>query len=482
MKNKFIIFILTILFCCCIYINKINSQIKITEEMLEEETEMESAWDFYQNLNIGWNLGMSFSANIKYKEIIKYNIVVGDIETEAVECGCINNFNFNEPLNNVIQIVFDIPYTTLDGTLCWYIDELKLDENVVLLNRKYESNVENGNLIVELVDLDYNEFSEVTIKITIDNFYEFNDNHKVNFYETFWCETKTTKELINTLKEKGFNAVRISFDVYNHINNEGIIDDLWINRLVEVVDYCMNLDVYCLVDIVETYGLYADDLSITTINLFKSLWKQVAYIFKDYNHKLLFSPFNELRNTKGEWNTNDIETLNNMNILYQTFVDVIRSTGGNNRFRNLILTTYAASISETILSRFELPSDVSYNHLIVESHYYSPVNFTFNEINLGSTDFIYEWGSENDKKQLSNTFKLLNKFIKNAKVPFIIGEFGAVKRTNVSERIEYLSYYKELAEIYKVGLFIFDDAHDFIIIDRKNYKFIEEELVNKLVN
>lgn len=481
MKKKIIILILSIVFCCSIYLNRLNSPIKITEEMLEEETEMESAWDFYQNLNIGWNLGMSFSANIKYKEIIKYKIVFDDYESDMMECGNTNEIRLEKPSNKIIQIAFDIPYSSLDGTLYWSIDELTLDEKIVLLNRKYESYVEEGKLIVDLVDLDYNEFREITIKISIDKFYEFNDTNKVNFYETFWCETKTTKELINTLKEKGFNAVRISFDVYNHINNEGIIDDLWINRLVEVVDYCMELDVYCLVDIVETYGLYADDLSLTSMNMFKLLWTQLANVFKEYDHKLLFSPFNELRNTLGDWNTSDIETLNNMNVLYQTFVDTIRATGGNNKYRNLILTTYAASISETILNKFELPNDVSYNHLLVESHYYQPVNFTFNEINLGTTDFTYEWGSAEDKKQLSDTFKLINKFIKDKKVPFIIGEFGTVKRTDVSERIEYLSYYKELAKTYKVGLFIFDDAHDFVIIDRRNYKFIEDDLVNILV-
>ena len=64
----------------------------------------------------------------------------------------------------------------------------------------------------------------------------------------------------------------------------------------------------------------------------------------------------------------------------------------------------------------------------------------------------------------------------------IIGEFGAVDRTSVEERIEYLSYYKKQAKKYNIGLFIFDDAHDFAIIDRKTNKFINEEIIDVLVS
>ena len=40
------------------------------------------------------------------------------------------------------------------------------------------------------------------------------------------------------------------------------------------------------------------------------------------------------------------------------------------------------------------------------------IRFTFNEINLGSTDFVNEWGTRKDKKEFNKTFKLLNSFIR----------------------------------------------------------------------
>jgi len=228
--------------------------------------------------------------------------------------------------------------------------------------------------------------------------------------------------------------------------------------------------------------LYVDDINEKSINLYISLLKQVTSMFKDYNEKLLFSPFNEIRNSKGDWNTNNIEELNNINYLYQIFVDTIRSTGGNNKERNLILTTYAAGISNEILNHFKIPNDTTKNHLLIECHNYQPVRFTFNEINLGNTDFLTEWGSYKDKQEMKKTFKILNNFIKKTQISLIIGEFGVVDRIEVNERIDYLKHYVKNAKKYNIGLFIFDDSYDFAIINRKTNQFINQEIIDILTN
>ena len=77
MKKKISVTVLLVsLITICLFIILSKKSISISKEMLKEENHMESAWDFNQNLNIGWNLGMSLSANIKYPEIISYNIIV----------------------------------------------------------------------------------------------------------------------------------------------------------------------------------------------------------------------------------------------------------------------------------------------------------------------------------------------------------------------------------------------------------------------
>ena len=463
-----------------------NKSIYVTKQMYFENGEIESAWDFKKNLKIGWNLGMSFSANINYPDIIKYKIIVNnekDMKTsDLFECDINNKFNADMNFVKTIVLEFDIPYTYLDGVLYWEIENLSFNNKIVYYIKEYQSVVKDGKLEVSINTNNVIDIKDINIQIKINKFYEDNTHEKVNFYETFWCNIKTTKQLFKTLKNEGFNAIRISFDVYNHIDENDVIDDKWLSRLKEVVDWCIQLDMYCLVDIVETYGLYVDNLNEDKVNLFIYLWEQLATFFQDYGGKLLFSPFNEIRNSKGNWDTNNVEELANMNHLYQIFVDTIRSTGGYNKERNLLLTTYAASFSNSILEKFMIPNDSVNNHLLVECHNYQPVRFTFNEINLGSTDFLTEWGNFKDKKEMKKIFQSLNKFIKKTRLPLIIGEFGVVDRIASSERIEYLNHYIRNARKYKIGLFIFDDAHDFAIIDRKTCQFIDDKLVDAILS
>jgi hypothetical protein len=72
MKRKIFILlvIISIIVLTILFIN--NKSIHISKKMLQEESNMESAWDFKENLNIGWNLGMSLSANIKYPQLKLY--------------------------------------------------------------------------------------------------------------------------------------------------------------------------------------------------------------------------------------------------------------------------------------------------------------------------------------------------------------------------------------------------------------------------
>lgn len=134
------------------------------------------------------------------------------------------------------------------------------------------------------------------------------------------------------------------------------------------------------------------------------------------------------------------------------------------------------------MNLFKKPNDTTYNHLLVECHIYEPVRFTFNEINLGSTDFVYEWGSISDKINLNNTFQLISNFMKITSLPVIIGEFGVANRNRVSEMKEYYKYYKKQTKKYNIGIFVFDDSHDFVIINRKTYEFINSDIVNILVS
>lgn len=319
--------------------------------------------------------------------------------------------------------------------------------------------------------------------------YEADSKEKVTKYELMWCDTLTDKELFSVLKEKGFNLIRITISLKNHLNSQGIIDQLWIDRIKEVVTDIISLDIHCILCLSEDVGICTKNLSTykfkreESTKLFSSIWNQLANSFKDYNQLLLFESFNELRNENGDWYTSKRKELNNVNILYQIFIETIRKSGGNNRCRNLVLSTYASSINEHMLSRIRLPKDKAKGHLLFDVHCYDPINFTFNEINLGSTDFIDTWGSQSDYDNLNNTISSIkNNLASKYHIPVIIGEFGCVRRAPIEERTRYIRAYCNDCIANGLKYIIFDDAHDFLIINRSTKEFIDEDIVDIIVN
>ena len=66
--------------------------------------------------------------------------------------------------------------------------------------------------------------------------------------ETIWGGATTTQQLINTVKASGFNTIRLPVAWDCHSTN-GVINAAWIARVKEVVDYCMNQNVYVILNI-----------------------------------------------------------------------------------------------------------------------------------------------------------------------------------------------------------------------------------------
>ena len=69
--------------------------------------------------------------------------------------------------------------------------------------------------------------------------------------ETVWQNVVTTKKLIRAVHDMGFHTVRIPVtwgtmidDSNDYANNEK-----WIGRVQDIVDYCVSLDMYAIVNI-----------------------------------------------------------------------------------------------------------------------------------------------------------------------------------------------------------------------------------------
>ncbi|MEQ3146567.1 cellulase family glycosylhydrolase [Phocaeicola coprocola] len=262
--------------------------------------------------------------------------------------------------------------------------------------------------------------------------------------ETAWGNPATTLAMIDKIREMGFNAVRIpcAWDQYLSDETTYEIKSSWLSRVKEVVDYCMQNDLYAILNIHWDGGWLENDIpngySEEVNNKQKVLWTQIATYFRDYDEHLLFAGCNE-PNVEDE---DDMATL----LKYeQTFVDAVRATGGKNVYRNLIVQGPSTDIDKTMQYMTSLPVDITPDRLSVEVHYYSSWQFCGMENDESWGKAFYFWGEEN-KKYATGTYegrwdnicgedyiksqfqKLKEKFTDQG-VPVIIGEFAAVRRT-----------------------------------------------------
>ena len=160
-------------------------------------------------------------------------------------------------------------------------------------------------------------------------------------YETCWGEPVAEEFLIKQFKDKGFDVVRVPVTWWQHMDEEGTVDSVWMARVETVVNYVLNNGMYCIVNVHHDTGAHADSwIKADSANYeanherFKKLWTQIAVHFRDYGEKLLFEGYNEMltgTTPDAEWaEPKNLANLEVVNKYAQDFVTTVRATGGNN--------------------------------------------------------------------------------------------------------------------------------------------------------
>lgn len=297
-------------------------------------------------------------------------------------------------------------------------------------------------------------------------------------FETAWGNPVITHELIQTIKAGGFNAIRLPVTWYQHLDVNNRVNEAWMNRVEEVVNYILEEGMYCIVNVHHDTGasdeawLCADLNNYDAISTkFAVLWAQIAERFADYGDKLLFEGYNEMLDAKHSWSNTDADGYNAHNQLAQLFVNTVRATGGKNASRNLIVCTYSADPNEPTISNFLFPDDVSLNHLIAEVHVYAPGYFTSPV--EGTEPPV--WTSEGEK-ELDKVLKGLNNRFTSQGIPLIIGEFGAQDKASEAEQVKYAEYFVRAATQQNIATFWWFD-----LLDRTTYQWKFPAVKNTLV-
>jgi endoglucanase len=263
--------------------------------------------------------------------------------------------------------------------------------------------------------------------------------------ETAWGNPQVTQELIDAVLDSGFNVIRIPVSWSSHVGAapDYEITESWMNRVQEIVDYAYNKGAYVILNLHhETWNDPYYDSEEAICDRMQKIWTQIADRFADYDEHLIFEGQNEPRKqgTSVEWTGGDQEGWDVVNAANAAFVEAVRSAGGSNPYRMLMIPGYAASSSTTALEHIEIPEGD--DRIIVSVHAYTPYNFALNVNGTSS------WNNDTmDIDQLMSDLKSL--FIDKG-IPVIIGEFGAMNKENEAERAEWATYY--LTKAKEIGV------------------------------
>lgn len=287
------------------------------------------------------------------------------------------------------------------------------------------------------------EFTRTAIEIAADMGYGWNlgntmeasntwtPNPKVTDFETAWGQPVTTKAMIDGIKKAGFNSIRIPVSWSNMMSSDGnyTIDASYFKRVDEIISYAFANDMYVIINDHYDGGWWKGFVSNKTecMKHYKNMWTQVAGHYKDYPEKLIFESANEeLGNSLKNDNENvaELELYSLTNEINQTFVDIVRKSGGNNEKRYLLIAGFNTDIDKTCSSLYEMPADTISNHLMVSVHYYTPWTYVglYKDEGYG---YKATWGTDSDKSEMAGNFAKMKKFT-DAGYGVVIGEYSVL--------------------------------------------------------
>ena len=265
----------------------------------------------------------------------------------------------------------------------------------------------------------------------------------VTAQEQSWGNAKITPELMVRVKEAGFDTIRIPVAWMTNATHlyEGdyTIDADYMDRVEEVVRYARKAGMYVIINDHWDggwYGMFGSESAETralAMEAYKGMWQQIAERFRDYSDYLIFESANEELGGRFDENSplycsdsvvtylTDDERYALTNEINQTFVDVVRATGGNNAARFLLIAGYSTDINQTCDDRFQMPKDTVDSKLMVSVHYYDPWSYCGASSAVSAT----KWGKVSDYEYMDQQLAKMTKFTE-AGYGVVIGEYGAL--------------------------------------------------------
>ena len=302
--------------------------------------------------------------------------------------------------------------------------------------------------------------------------------------ETAWGNPVTTKELILTVKELGFDTIRIPISWGQHVSSapEYTINQKFLDRVDVVVNDALEAGLNVIINTHHDNELYTpmSENRERAKAYLTAIWTQIGLHFADAPYQLIFETMNEPRVAGSfyEWNVHpshpdckaSLEVLNELN---QTALDAIRATGGKNGNRFVMIPSYAASPGSATIDLFQLPKDSAEGKLLVSLHSYAPYRFALDSPGISE----FGWQGE---KEIQYILRSVSRCFVEKGIPIVFGEMGCVDKDNPEDRYNWAKTFVSTAKEYGIPCLWWDNGQiggsgeNFALIDRRNTKIYKQ--------
>ncbi|MEO6978900.1 MAG: cellulase family glycosylhydrolase, partial [Mucilaginibacter sp.] len=227
-----------------------------------------------------------------------------------------------------------------------------------------------------------------------------------NFYNTLeapgsetgsWGNPPITQQQVDLVKSTGINAIRLPINYDGHVINTATaqIDPVWLARIKAIVQYCINDNMYVTVNIHYDIGGETGAQQDITDARHRAYWEQIATTLRNFDEHLMFASANEPAASTFD------QTVTLMRY-HQSFINAVRSTGGKNTYRTLVIQ--APSVSIDLANAYldptnayktpKLPTDPTPHKMMLEFHYYTPSQFCILSEDASWGKELFFWGKD----------------------------------------------------------------------------------------
>lgn len=285
----------------------------------------------------------------------------------------------------------------------------------------------------------------------------------VTAQEQSWGNAVITPELMQRVKEAGFDTIRIPVTWYRYTSNDGTytIREDFLQHVKEVVTWAREADLFVILNLHHEEWVNDPNLATNYVQIGEQLtamWRQIADTFADFDQHVIFEGMNEPRaaGTSYEWQGNP-DGYAAVSYLTQMFVNTVRKDAkGYNGQRCLMIPGYAASSSTAAMEGIAIPvvNGEAAENIIISVHCYNPQIFCLND---AQTTFDVE----KDGVSIRQVFEDIRTLFLDKGIPVVMGETGATNTNgNHAERAKWARLMGEMSQSYGVPIIIWDNGNN----------------------